>query len=121
MIEMDDKQPYIRQKTEDEELYSRLQKQTLTEVQRLSGRVWTDFNVHDPGVTLADIADYALTELDYKLNFPLVDYLTTKDNTFDPKRFGLFPPDEVYTTAPVTTEDYRKLFSLIFPNWKTYG
>ena len=105
MTEMDDKQPYIRQKTEDEELYSRLQKQTLTEVQRLSGRVWTDFNVHDPGVTLADIADYALTELDYKLNFPLVDYLTTKDNTFDPKRFGLFPPDEVYTTAPVPTED----------------
>lgn len=115
MTEMDDKQPYIRQKTEDEELYSRLQKQTLTEVQRLSGRVWTDFNVHDPGVTLADIADYALTELDYKLNFPLVDYLTTKDNTFDPKRFGLFPPDEVYTTAPVTTEDYRKLFFSYIP------
>nr|WP_129734245.1 hypothetical protein [Parabacteroides goldsteinii] len=112
---MDDKQPYIRQKTEDEELYSRLQRQTLTEVQRLSGKVWTDFNVHDPGVTLADIADYALTELDYKLNFPLSDYLTAEDSTFDPKRFGLFPPDEVYTTAPVTIEDYRKLFFSYIP------
>ncbi|MFR5760047.1 MAG: hypothetical protein ACLUE2_22270 [Bacteroides cellulosilyticus] len=36
---------------------------------RLSGKVWTDFNAHDPGVTLADIANYALTEMDYKLRF----------------------------------------------------
>lgn len=108
-METDDKQPYIIQE-ENEHLYTRLQRQTLEEVQRLSGKVWTDFNVHDPGVTLADIANYALTELDYKLHFNPEDYLTEKDGTFNPKRFGLFPPEEVYTTAPVTTEDYRRLF-----------
>lgn len=108
-METDDKQPYIIQ-GENEHLYTRLQRQTLEEVQRLSGKVWTDFNVHDPGVTLADIANYALTELDYKLHFNPEDYLTEKDRTFNPKRFGLFPPEEVYTTAPVTTEDYRRLF-----------
>lgn len=107
---MDDKQPYIRQQEEGENLYSRLQKKTLEEVQRLSGKVWTDFNVHDPGVTLADIANYALTETNYKLGFDLADYLTGKGESFNPKRFGLFPPSEVYTTAPVTTEDYRRLF-----------
>lgn len=114
-METDDKQPYIRQKEENEHLYTRLQRQTLEEVQRLSGKVWTDFNVHDPGVTLADIANYALTELDYKLHFNLEDYLTEKDGTFNPKRFGLFPPEEVYTTAPVTTEDYRRLFFSYIP------
>lgn len=104
------KQPYIRQQEEGENLYSRLQKKTLDEVQRLSGKVWTDFNVHDPGVTLADIANYALAEMDYKLGFNLADYLTKEGDSFYSKHFGLFPPSEVYTTAPITTEDYRRLF-----------
>ena len=107
---MDGKEPYIRQQEEGENLYSRLQKKTLEEVQRLSGKIWTDFNVHDPGVTLADIANYALTETSYKLGFDLADYLTGEGENFNPKRFGLFPPGEVYTTVPVTTEDYRRLF-----------
>lgn len=114
-MEKDRKEPYIRQKEENEYLYTHLQRQTLEEVQRLSGKVWTDFNVHDPGVTLADIANYALTELDYKLHFNPEDYLMEKDGTFTPKRFGLFPPEEVYTTAPVTTEDYRRLFFSYIP------
>ncbi|WP_455638789.1 hypothetical protein [Parabacteroides sp.] len=113
---MDDKQPYIKQRAEDEELYSRLQKQTLEEVQRLSGKVWTDYNTHDPGVTLADIANYMLTELNYKLGFDQEDYLTDKSHAFEPERFGFFPPDEVYTTAPVTTEDYRRLFFSYIPD-----
>lgn len=66
---MDDQHPYIKQQAEDESLYSHLQKKTLEEVQRLSGKVWTDFNAHDPGITLADIANYALTETNYKLGF----------------------------------------------------
>ena len=102
--------PYIKQQAEDETLYSRLQKQTLEEVQRLSGKVWTDFNPHDPGVTLADIANYALAETGYKLSFAPADYLTKEGEHFQPQRFGLFPPGEVYTTTPVTAEDYRKLF-----------
>ncbi len=114
-MEKDRKEPYIRQKGENEYLYTRLQRQTLEEVQRLSGKVWTNFNVHDPGVTLADISNYALTELDYKLSFNLEDYLTEKGGTFEPERFGLFPPEEVYTTAPVTTEDYRRLFFSYIP------
>ena len=78
----------------NENLYSYLQRQTLEEVHRLSGKVWTDFNAHDPGVTLADIANYALTEMDYKLGFGTMDYLTEKmessnlnvSDSFHPKR-----------------------------------
>ncbi len=109
-MEKDGKQPYIRQQAEGENLYARLQRETLTEVQRLSGKVWTDYNIHDPGVTLADITNYMLAETDYKLGFNLTDYLTAEDGKFNPERFGLFLPNEVYTTTPVTAEDYRKLF-----------
>lgn len=111
----DNNGPYIRQLAENENLYSYLQRQTLEEVHRLSGKVWTDFNAHDPGVTLADIANYALTEMDYKLGFGTVDYLTGEDGIFEPERFGLFPPEKVYTTAPVTPEDYRRLFFARIP------
>lgn len=103
------KQPFIRQEAQEKALFSRLQAHTLEEVQRMSGNGWTDYNVHDPGVTLADVANYGLAELDYKLGFPLADYLTREDGVFDPGRHGLFLPRDVYTTTPVTTEDYRRL------------
>ena len=35
---------------------------------------------------------------------------------FNPEWFGLYRPVEVYTTAPVTTEDYRKLFFSHIPD-----
>lgn len=113
---MDEKGPYIKQQGEGESLYSKLWKQTLDEVQRMSGMVWTDYNVHDPGVTLMDIATNALVETDYKLGFPHQDYLTGENGEFKPERFGFYRPVEVYTTAPVTTEDYRKLFFSHIPD-----
>lgn len=109
------KEPYIAQQAEEDALYTKLQTQMLEEVQRLSGKVWTDYNVHDPGVTVGDITNHALTELDYKLGFPLTDYCAEKGGTFAPERLGLFPPEKVYTTQPITVEDYRKLFLTHIP------
>lgn len=104
------KGPYIEQHDEQDALYTRLQQQMLDTVQRLSGEVWTDYNPHDPGVTLGEAANYALTEFDYKLGFPLVDYLADGKSAFDPARFGLFPSAEVSATSVVTADDYCRLF-----------
>lgn len=112
---MDNDHPYIEQETIENNLYTHLQKYTLDELQRLSGKVWTDFNVHDPGITLADATNYVLTEIDYKLGFELQDYLTDTQGYIDYEKYGLFRPEKVYTTAPVTVEDYRKLFISHFP------
>lgn len=109
------KEPYIEQQDTEDALFTKLQRQTREEIQRMSGKVWTDYNAHDPGVTLADIANYALTELDYKLGFPLADYLTDENGKLDLRRFGLFPPEDVYTTTPVTEDDYRRLFLASIP------
>ena len=109
------KEPYIEQQAEEDALYTRLQRQTLEEVQRLSGKVWTDYNAHDPGVTLADIANYALAELDYKLGFGVTDSLTEPGRPFDTARFGLFPPVDVYATSPVTEDDYRRMLLATVP------
>ena len=113
------KEPYIEQQAAEDALYTRLQRQTLEEVQRLSGKVWTDYNAHDPGVTLADIANYALAELDYKLGFGVADSLTETGRPFDAARFGLFPPVDVYATSPVTEDDYRRMLLATVPGEPT--
>lgn len=108
------KEPYIAQRAEGEAPYTKLQRRTLEEVQRLSGKVWTDYNAHDPGVTLAEAANHALAELDYKLGFGVKDSLSEQGRPFDGNRFGLFPPVEVYTTSPVTEDDWRRaLFAAV--------
>jgi hypothetical protein len=112
---MNDKYLYITRPPEGEDLYTQLQRNTLAELQRLSGKVWTDYNPHDPGVTVADVANYALTETDYKLSFPLEDYLTEIDGKWTTEKYGLFTPREVYPSTPVIADDYRKLLSAYFP------
>lgn len=99
---------YIEQQEKESNLYFQLQQKTLEELQRLSGKVWTDFNLHDPGVTLTDIQNYALTELDYRLGFPLQDYLTAPGRPFDPEAYGFYLPAHIFPVSPVTADDYRK-------------
>lgn len=111
---MADRQLYIT-RSEGDDLYTALQRKTLEELQRLAGEVWSDYNPGDPGVTVADAADYALTEIDYKLGFPVEDYLAGKEGAWTAEEFGLFPPEEVYPSAPVTEDDYRRLILADFP------
>lgn len=111
---MSDSQMYISRQPEDE-LYADLQKRTLDELQNLSGNVWTDYNPHDPGVTIADIANYALTELAYKLGFDLEDYLADNNGRYPVEKYGLFTDKEVYPVSAVTEDDYRKLILAQFP------
>lgn len=111
---MADRPLYIT-RPEGDDLYTLLQRRTLDELQRLSGEVWSDYNPSDPGVTVADAVDYALTETDYKLGFALEDYLSDPDGTWQVGRYGLFPASEVYPSAPVTADDYRKIVLARFP------
>lgn len=111
---MSDSQMYISRQPEDE-LFADLQKRTLDELQHLSGNVWTDYNPHDPGVTIADIANYSLTELAYKLGFDLEDYLTDSSGKYSVEKYGLFTDEEVYPVSAVTEDDYRKLILAQLP------
>lgn len=111
---MGEKSLYIT-RPEGDDLYTILQRNTLEELQRIAGEVWTDYNPHDPGITIADTVNYALTEIDYKLNFNLEDYLTSTNGTWQTGKYGLFPAPEVYPTTPVTADDYRRLVLAHFP------
>lgn len=52
-----------------------LREEALDVVRQLAGEVWTDHNLHDPGITILEQLCYALTDLGYRLNFSVPDLL----------------------------------------------
>ena len=85
--------------------FDRLRELGITVAQRASGALWTDFNLHDPGVTLLELFSYALTELDYRVDFGLADLLADADDRLDLCRLGLHPPRAALEFRPVTATD----------------
>src|SRR5262245_29599426 len=87
--------------------YAFLRARGLEYIQQLSGRIWTDHLLHDPGITTLELLCYALTDLAYRTGFGVADLLTAPDGTTaQPQTSGLFPAHEVLTTAPLTISDY---------------
>jgi hypothetical protein len=83
-----------------------LRDEGIKHLQRLSGSIWTDYNLHDPGVTILDQLCYALTDLSYRIDYDIDDLLTGKEgDTFE----SLYSPAQLLTTNPVTLLDIRKI------------
>ena len=68
----------------DSENYDLLLEKGISLVQNYSGENWTDYNHHDPGVTLLEQLCYALTDLGYRTNFPIEDLLIGKKEEMKP-------------------------------------
>ncbi len=101
---------YIERRERGTDFYHHLEQRSVALLQRLSGEIWSDYNVHDPGVTLLEVLNHALDELRYKLDFPLDDYLTDPASGKIPfRRMGLLPFDELLRRSVVTTGDYERL------------
>ena len=92
--------------------YARLLQKGIRHCQKLAADRWTDYNEHDPGVTILEQLCYALTDLAYRTHYRFEDILaeradpagTTPADTF-------FPGDRILTCNPLTASDYRNLIS----------
>lgn len=79
-------------------------------IERLGSDRWTDYNIHDPGITLLELLCYAETEIGYKLGFSIQDLLATEQGgQFDQRLQCFFPAREILTCNPYTPLDFRKL------------
>ncbi|MBP0904184.1 hypothetical protein ACFSKN_08115 [Mariniflexile gromovii] len=87
--------------------FKELRKEGLEHIGNLSGKIWTDHNVHDPGITILEVLVYALMDLGYKTNLPIEDLIAHEDEQHGNDNF--LTPLEVLTINPVTITDYRKL------------
>lgn len=80
-------------------------------IQKLTGAFWTDYNEHDPGVTILEQLCYALTEISYRTQFDIKDILYSENKTEQ----SFFRPDQVLPCNALTINDYRKLlFDSVF-------
>jgi hypothetical protein len=86
--------------------YAYLRQAGIARLERLVGRLWTDFNTHDPGVTILEQLCYALSDLGYRIDYDIRDLLASADV---PLYRSLYSPAEILTSANVTLADLRRL------------
>lgn len=113
------KEVFLKKRKKEDNYYSELQVATRKRLEELSGKVWTDFNIHDPGITISDYLNYALYDLHYRFRFPLENYLFDTAHEHNHAEKGLFPRTDLFTALEngkervrksiVTEEDYEEL------------
>jgi hypothetical protein len=90
--------------------FSELREKGLEYIQKLSGDVWTDYNSHDPGVTILEQLCYALTDSAYRTSLPVNDLLIPGEKLpVNAKSNAFFSPSAIFSSHPVTIQDYRKM------------
>jgi hypothetical protein len=95
--------------------FATLRAEGIRLLQELCGRHWTDYNLHDPGVTILEQLCYALTDLMYRAEFDVADYLTDKNGQIDFDKQALFLPQDIFPSQPITLDDYRALLYNALP------
>ncbi len=82
-----------------------LRREGIQLIQKLTGAFWTDYNAHDPGITILEQLCYAITDVCYRIEFDIQDHL------FDAKAgSNIFRTAyELLPAHPWTINDYRKI------------
>lgn len=88
--------------------FTRLRSEGIGYLAQLSGKIWTDHNVHDPGITILETLCYALLDLGYRTNLPAVDLFTPAPGSAATDS-NFFTPAQILGCNPVTILDYRKM------------
>jgi hypothetical protein len=99
-----------KQPDSNSRFFAFLREVAIKYIQSLAGKIWTDYNAHDPGVTTLEVLSYAITELGYRADYEIEDILALDPddpNAVDIKNF--FTAREILPNSPVTVNDYRKL------------
>lgn len=105
-----DSAPFIQRHADgadDPASFAALRREGIRLVQGLSRVHWTDYNLHDPGVTMLEAVCFGLTELAYRADAPLVDQLLGRAPALAPERLGLPTPERALPCRASTAEDLR--------------
>lgn len=96
--------------TNSMEDYSHLYRTGIARAQELAADNWTDYNDHDPGVTILQQLCYALTDLAYRTEHPIEDILAPVpgEESRQP-RHTFYTGEKILTCNPLTINDYRKI------------
>jgi len=96
--------------TGDDLDFSFLRKKGQEYIEQLAGNVWTDYNSHDPGITMLEMLCYAITDLGTRLQMPVENILSPENDSSAKIEDQFFKASQILPSKPVTVNDYRKLF-----------
>lgn len=103
------KQPVLRPAQD----FYQLRREGIGLIEKLASKIWTDFNIHDPGITILEELCYAFTDLAYRIDWEIKDLLTPEvaeqegQQTYPDQAF--FSAREILTINPTTQDDFRRL------------
>lgn len=89
--------------------YDHLRSEGLKYIERLAGKLWTDYNIHDPGVTILELLCYTITDLEYRISMPVKDILASPENNKWRMHKQFLSAIKILPSNPVTAADYRQL------------
>ena len=88
--------------------FNKLRELGLKHIERLSSKLWTDYNSHDPGITILEVLCYAITDLGYRTSYDIKDILASYKGNADTSK-DLLSALDILPNHPYTVKDYRKL------------
>ncbi|MEZ4848541.1 MAG: hypothetical protein R3B93_07965 [Bacteroidia bacterium] len=77
-------------------------------IAQLSGKIWTDHNIHDPGITILEVLSYAIMDIGYRNQLPDKE-LFARNLADGQQEDNFFTPAQILSANPLTILDFRKL------------
>jgi hypothetical protein len=89
--------------------YEALRKIGIGHIEKTASSLWTDYNIHDPGITILELLCYVITDLGFRSKYSIPDLLATPTDTKKNLLQHFFSAARIFPNKPVTELDYRKL------------
>lgn len=90
--------------------YELLREKGLEYIQQLGSKLWTDYNIHDPGITILEALCYAITDLGYRTSFDIENLLAAPaGEIMNNDEQAFFTARNILTVNPWTISDFRRL------------
>jgi uncharacterized protein len=87
-----------------------LREEGLRYIEELAHTLWTDYNTHDPGVTMLEVLCYAITDLGYRIAMPVEEILAKPKENLKEMHSHFLSAIHALPSSPVSADDYRQLF-----------
>lgn len=98
------KQPVLRP-AED---FYQLRREGIGFIEQMGSGHWTDYNLHDPGITILEALCYAITDLAYRIGWDIKDLLAPENPAAETHQ-PFFTAREILPVNPWTPNDFRRL------------
>lgn len=93
--------------------FYRLRREGVGFIEQMASKRWTDYNIHDPGITTLEALCYAITDLAYRAGWDIKDILSPETASSDPLQpypnQAFFTARDILTINPTTSDDFRRL------------